>query len=144
MKKFIFLSIVFVLIVCSASVFAQNRKSVSAAEVNGTFKMNGNEFKILALGKGQLKVAFFGTYEYKMSNGQPMANTGEAAGTATIEGDTATFVPLETDACTIKMVFLRGGKLKVTQEGDSAVCGFGNNVNATGTYKKTGNAKPKF
>lgn len=127
-----------------SAIEAQERKAVSGAEVTGTFRTKGgNEFKILALGKGKLRVAFSGVYEYDSSYGK-MANTGEADGEALIEGDTATFTPEDYEECTITMKFLVGGKLKVTQDGMDSDCGFGANVYAEGLYQKVSNAKPKF
>jgi hypothetical protein len=127
------------------------RKAVGAAEVNGTFrdyfggkfKGNYNEIKILALGGGKLRVAFNLTYPYVDSTGGMMANTGTAEGTATIEGDTATFTPDDTDGCTITIKFVKPGAIKVAQQGASE-CGFGFNVSADGNYKKTSAAKPRF
>src|SRR5262249_43420534 len=69
---------------------------VTAAQVNGTWRSRKNEFKILALGKNQLKVEFEGTYEYTTGRGL-MANTGELSGTAAIEGTVATLKPPETE-----------------------------------------------
>ena len=82
---------------------AQSRKAVSAAEVNGTFrsyfggKFKGsyNEIKILALGKGRLRVSFGLIYPYVIDTGEMSANMGEALGEATIEGDTAIFTSEE-------------------------------------------------
>ena len=124
---------------------AQTRSAVSGAEVTGTFRdVSGSEFQIAALGKGKLRVAFSGVYNYKMSDGGDMANVGEAAGEAAITGDTAVFVPEDTAECTITLKFLVGKKLKVSQKGTDADCGFGHNVSADGLYKKTSSAKPKF
>jgi hypothetical protein len=66
--------------------------SVTAAQVNGTWKTKGGEFKIWALGQQRLQVEFSGVYEYKTPEG-PSANTGEGSGIATIQGDTAIFKP---------------------------------------------------
>lgn len=124
---------------------AQTRQAVSGAEVTGTFRdVSGSEFSILALGRGKLRVSFSGVYNYKMANGEPMANVGEARGEADITGDTAIFKPQETDKCSMTMKFLPGRRLKVTQNGTDAECGFGVNVSAEGSYKKTSNARPKF
>ena len=126
----------------SSEIKAQNRKSVGGAEVTGTFRSrNGNEFSILALGKGKLRIGFSGIYEYDSAYGK-MANTGEAEGIAEIEGDTAVFTPEDFDECTITIKFLVGGKLEVTQDGTDADCGFGANVFADGIYKKISNKKP--
>ncbi|MDR3401683.1 MAG: hypothetical protein P4L99_04210 [Chthoniobacter sp.] len=115
-------------------------KDVTAAQVNGTWECKLNSLKVWALGKGKLQVAFDGTYEYKSPQG-PMANTGQGAGIATIDGDTAIFRPEGADeGCKITLKFT-GGKLIVKQEGE---CGFGNRVYADGTYKKTSGKKPNF
>jgi hypothetical protein len=115
-------------------------KDVTAAQVNGTWKSGKNTFQIWALGKGKLQIAFDGVYEYKLPSG-PMANTGQGAGTATIDGDTAIFVPegAESD-CKITLKFA-AKKLIVKQEGQ---CGFGNHVYAEGTYRKVSAKKPNF
>lgn len=146
LKKLLsFCSIFAVLIIFSAEVKAQSRKVVGGAEVTGTFRdVSGSEFSILALGKGKLRISFSGVYNYKTTNGEPMAHTGEARGEAKIAGDTATFTPEDTEECTITLTFLRGGKVKVTQKGSDADCGFGHNVSAAGNYKKISNAKPKI
>ena len=113
---------------------------VTAAQVNGTWKMKGGEFKIWALGQQRLQIEFSGTYEYKSPAG-PMANEGQGSGIARIEGDTAIFKPEGADdECAIILKFTPG-KLVVTQ---TRVCGFGHNVTAEGTYKKVSSKKPKF
>ena len=114
--------------------------SVTAAQVNGTWKTKGGEFKIWALGQQRLQVEFSGVYEYKTPEG-PSANTGEGSGIATIQGDTAIFKPEGAKReCQITLKFT-GGKLVVTQ---TSICGFGHNVSAAGTYKKVSAKKPKF
>src|SRR5262245_21267340 len=107
-------------------------KSVTAAQVNGTWKTKSGEFKIWALGKQRLQVQFSGVYEYKTPQG-PMANEGEGSGIATIEGDTAIFKPEGAEEeCRITLKF-SGDKLVVRQTG---ICGFGHSVSGEGTYKK--------
>jgi len=148
------------LLICASLIFlaaainapAQDRKSVSAAEVNGTFrsayggKFKGNysEIKILALGKGKLRVAFELTYPYIDGTGAMSANLGSADGTATVTGDTAIYSSDEYGQCPITIKFVKRGIIEVTQNGVDAECGFGHNVNAGGTYKKSSGAKPKF
>lgn len=147
-KLLIFAGLIFVIFAVQTN--AQDRKSVSAAEVNGTFRMpfggkykgSYNEIKILALGKGRLRVAFGLVYPYTTGTGELTSNVGEADGTATIEGDTAVFSLEEFEECRITIKFVKPGTIEVNQ--DSAYCGFGHNVNASGTYKKTSGAKPKF
>lgn len=124
---------------------AQDRKAVSGVEVTGTFRdVSGSEFNILALGKRKLRIAFSGVYAYKMANGKPMANVGEAVGKAEITGDTAVFKPKDEEQCKIILKFLQGGRLKIKQQGTDVECGFGANVSAEGNYKKVSSAKPKF
>src|SRR5215831_3323491 len=72
--------------------YADVEKSVTAAQVNGTWKMKSGEFRIWALGEQRLQVEFSGVYEYKTPQG-PMANTGEGSGIAKVEGDIAIFKP---------------------------------------------------
>ncbi len=122
------------------TVWAQSDNSVTAAQVNGTWKTKGGEFKIWALGQQRLQVEFSGVYEYKTPQG-PTANTGEGSGIATIEGDTVIFKPEGAEEeCRITLKFTRD-KLVVTQTG---ICGFGHNVSAEGTYKKVSGKKPEF
>jgi hypothetical protein len=129
-----------------------SRKSVSGAEVTGTFRYaftgkfrrDYNEIKILALGKGKLKVSFDLLYPFIDGNGEKSANMGQLDGTAKIVGDTATLTSTEFGPCTITIKFVRPGTIRVAQEGDDAACGFGHNVTADGTYKKVSSARPNF
>jgi hypothetical protein len=153
-KLYLLMSIfAFTLLFGSANqTFSQSRKAVGAAEVNGTFrdyfggkfKGNYNEIKILALGKGKLKVYFGLTYPHIDGTGAMSANVGEAEGEAIIDGDTAVYSSNEFGACKITIKFVKPGTIKVDQEGTDSECGFGFNVSATGTYKKASAAKPKF
>ena len=148
MKKLIILLLVSFAV--ASVTFAQKRKSVSGAEVTGTFrsyykgkfKGNFNEIKILALGKGKLKVSFGLTYPFIDGTGGLDANVGEAVGTAEIAGDTALFSSEEDGGlCKIEIEFVKPGQIKVTQDGS---CGFGLNVSADGTYQKVRRTKPRF
>src|SRR5438034_1446096 len=112
---------------------------VTAAQANGVYRYYQSEFRILALGHNKLKVQFDGIYMTVSRS----PNMGYASGEATIAGIVATFVPADTQGCKITMTFLPG-KLKVTQDGSDADCGFGHNVYATGTYRKIRSGKPKF
>src|SRR6266481_5676688 len=106
-------------------------KVVTPAQTNGVYRYYQSEFRILALGHNKLKVQFDGIYMTLAKS----PNMGYAMGEATINGNVATFKPPDFERCTITSVFLPG-KLKVTQAGSDADCGFGHNVNATGTYRK--------
>lgn len=130
---------------CGSLAEAQGKRAaVSRAEVTGTFRTDDgdSEFKIEALGRGHLKVAFFGSIKLGTEGN---VNTGAASGLALIEGDTAFFVPddQEPEQCFIKLIFTKPGALKVVQEGEGN-CGFGLNVSAGGLYAKVSNTKPKF
>jgi hypothetical protein len=139
------MKVMFVSALCFATISlvamqAGSYTSVTAAQVNGTWKTKHGEFKIWALGHQRLHVEFSGVYEYKTPQG-PSANTGEGSGIATIEGDTATFKPEGAEEeCRITLKFA-GNKLVVTQTG---ICGFGHNVTAAGTYKEVSAKKRKF
>jgi hypothetical protein len=112
---------------------------VTAAQINGVYKYDRNDFRVLALGHHKLKVQFNG--EWMTRGGYP--NIGEAIGEATIEGNVATFVPGDTTKCKITMTFLRN-KMIVEQEGLDADCGFGHNVMASGTYRRVKAGRPKW
>ena len=115
------------------------QKIVTSPQANGVYRSYRSEFRILALGHNKLKVQFDGVYTTLSKS----INTGYAAGEAIIEGNIATFKHPDFGPCTITLVFLPR-KLKVTQDGSDADCGFGHNVNATGTYRKIRSGKPKF
>jgi hypothetical protein len=145
----------FLLVVCGASfglaTAAQTQKDptlpkpapkqmiVTAAQANGVYRYYQNEFRILALGNHKLKVQFDGVYMTVSKS----PHVGSAAGEAIIDGNVATFKPPDFEQCEITLVFLPG-RLKVMQSGSDADCGFGHNVNATGTYRKIRGGKPKF
>ncbi|MFN2579074.1 MAG: hypothetical protein ABR607_15470 [Pyrinomonadaceae bacterium] len=118
---------------------AQNAKVITAAQANGVYRYYDNEFRVLALGHGKLKVQFDGIYHTIAKS----TNIGYASGEGIIDGNVATFKPADTERCEITLVFLPN-KLKVMQSGSDADCGFGHNVNSTGTYKKIRSGKPKF
>ena len=115
------------------------RRFVTAAQINGVYKYDRNDFRVLALGHNKLKVQFNG--EWMTRGGYP--NIGEAIGEATIEGNVATFIPGDTTKCKITMTFLRN-KMIVEQEGLDADCGFGHNVMARGTYRRLKAGRPKW
>jgi hypothetical protein len=113
--------------------------AVSANQINGLYRHDRNEFRILALGHHKLKVEFNG--EWMTRGGYP--NIGEAIGEADIKGNVATFIPGDTTRCKITLKFLRN-RMEVTQEGLDADCGFGHNVMAGGTYRRIKTGKPRF
>ena len=128
------------------------RKSVPAAEVNGTFrhsftgkyKGSSSEIKIWAQGGGKLHVGMDLIYPYTMQNGDLMANVGQLAGKASINRDTAVYESAEFGTCKITIKFVRPGTIKVSEEESGGGCGFGHNVTAAGTYVKVSSRKPKF
>ena len=152
-KLFLLFSAVFFMGIIVFNTNAQtSRKAVSGAEVTGTFrsyftgKFKGsyNEIKILALGKGKLKVGFELSYPYITPRGEMSANVGATSGEAEIAGDTAVFSDSEFGECKITIKFVKAGLIKVSQESDGSGCGFGFNVAADGNYKKVSGAKPTF
>ena len=116
------------------------RRVVTAAQINGVYKSDRNDFRVLALGHNKLQVQFNG--EWMTRYGYP--NIGEAIGEATIDGNVVTFVPGETKNCKITMTFLPPNKMVVTQEGTDAECGFGHNVMADGKYRRVKAGRPKW
>jgi hypothetical protein len=145
------LVVLIVLLFLSNASAQRSRKSVSEAEVTGTFKMNftgkykklSNDLDILALGNNKLRIAFELIYPYTVGR-EISVNMGSSNGEATIKGDTAVFKSNEFGPCTITIKFVRPGTVKVTQTGSDSDCGFGHNVFAGGTYKKVSSKRPKF
>lgn len=116
-----------------------SQRAVTPAQINGVYKYDRNDFRVLALGHNKLKVQFNG--EWMTRGGYP--NIGEAIGEATIIGNVATFIPGDTTKCKITMTFLRN-KMIVEQEGMDAECGFGHNVMASGTYRRVKAGRPRW
>ncbi len=129
-----------------------SRKSVSGAEVTGSFRMNfsgkykkiSNDIDILALGGGKLRIAMDLVYPFTIPGNEISVNMGYLSGEAAIEGDTAVYESDEFGPCTITIKFVKPGTIKVTQDGSDADCGFGHNVFASGTYLKISSKKPTF
>lgn len=152
-RSLMMISALSVLLILPATVYAQaSRARVSAAEVNGTFRMNfrgkykdmSNEIKVLALGGGKIRIALDLIYPYTLSNGEITGNRGSLDGEASIEGDTAIYRSEEFGECEITIKFVRPGTLTITQNGSDADCGFGRNVTSEGSYRKVSSKKPKF
>lgn len=156
MRKHIFTAIVAVLgmMALSPDSYAQkSRPSVSGAEVTGTFRMSfqgkqykslSNEMLISALGGGKLRVAFDLIYPFTLQDGEVSVNMGQMEGVAAIKGDTAILQSDEFGPCRITIKFVTPGRVKVTQDGSDADCGFGHNVFAAGNYRKVSGKKPTF
>lgn len=154
MKKQILITILLSVAIGAGPEIRAQRKAVSGAEVTGSFRSyfkgvgrgSYNEILIQAQGGNKLKIEMSLVYPYKV-NREALANVGEASGEAVIKGDTAVFVPEyaaeNNNACKITLKFPKPGTLIVTTE-NNIDCGFGFNVEADGTYKKTSSAKPKF
>lgn len=114
-------------------------RAATADQVNGLYRYNRNEFRVLAIGHNKLKVQFNGEW---MTRGE-YPNIGEAIGEADIEANVATFIPGDTTKCKIILTFLRN-RVEVLQEGLDADCGFGHNVMATGNYRRVKAGRPRF
>ncbi len=154
MRKSIFsmLVVLGLTVVFAFGASAQNsRKSVSAVEVNGTFRMNfqgkfrkfSNEVKILSRGGGKIRIALDLVYPYTTRSGEPSVNMGGLDAEAEIAADVAKYTS-EDGKCTITIKFVKAGTIKVTQDGSDGECGFGHNVFARGTYTKVSSKKPSF
>ena len=143
-------SIIFVALLFAFALSASTSRAQSSQvvlhykDVVGTYEAKvGSVISIDRAPQGMLAIEVQAVYPYRMANGELMANTGAASGTAKLVGDTALFTPPETTRCTIKLVF-RQRKLIVTQQGNDSDCGFGHNVNASDTYKLTSRRPQHF
>lgn len=148
MKKIGIIFVFLIVFIAAASETFAQRKSVSGAEVTGTFSTGGeaaNEVKILALGKGKLKVEFSLIYVRVLEDGEEIAYTGNPSGIADIVGDEAVLQLREDDnVCMIRIHFVEPGKIEVSENGDCAGLVGGMNVTSEGTYSKISNARPVF
>jgi hypothetical protein len=150
MKTFLIVAIL--MLACFVGNSFGQRKSVSAAEVNGSFKMNytgkskgySNRIYIWANGNGELQIAFILVYPKWNMKGELSEMYGSADGVASIIGDTAVYRSDRLGSCEIKIKFVKNGVIKVTQDSDPLNCGFSGDVFATGTYKKVSSKKPSF
>ena len=130
------------------SVSKSDNKSAVQNVLTGTYlyktERYNNEFKIEQISENQIRVAFSGSTEYKMADGEPMSDAGEtkpqivALDTAT--KTTGVLAPEGEDECRITLKFSKD-KLQVEQEG---LCGFGAKVSASGSYKRTNTEVPVF
>ena len=101
-----------------------------AGGVTGTYKAANGDVLVLDTGDGKIKFAVSAVHQ---------TNTGEVSGQAPLNGSTAHYVDKDNDCI---MWFMFGqDKLKVDQDG---ICGMGLNVTASGSYKRTSSAPPKF
>ncbi len=129
-----------------------SRKSVPAAEVNGTFRMpftgrfkgSSNEIKILALGGGKLHIAMELMYPFVV-NGELSANLGELDGEAAIVGDVAVYDSMPRTAHALSPSNSSGpARSRSRRKAWTSLADLAHNVFADGTYKKISSAKPKF
>jgi hypothetical protein len=97
--------------------------------------------QIASIGRGKLHISGEFVYPYKANN-EALANVGSLDGEAAMVGDVATYSSTEFGPCTITIKFVRRGIIRVRQM-DSG-CGFGFNVEATGTCHKVSFRKPTF
>jgi hypothetical protein len=83
MKKSIPLATVVLLLASTFALTQSPRRVVTAAQINGVYKSDRNDFRVLALGHHKLQVQFNG--EWMTRYGYP--NIGEAIGEATVDGN---------------------------------------------------------
>ena len=138
------LATIAVLLSIWADVVTAQPHIVTAAEANGVYSgPHHGKIRILALGHQKLRVQIDAFYEYHNQCGKA-ANFGTFDGIARIDSNVAVLSNLDFPGCTFRLDFLEDYRLKVTQDGDENDCDFGQNVNATGIYKKVKGGKPKF
>jgi hypothetical protein len=137
----------------SFAILAQaQRKSVSGAEITGTFvsrfkgdfKDSASEIMIQALGGGKFRIGMNLIYPYTDGTGNLTANMGTLDGTGKITGDTGIYESGEFGYCKITVKFVKPGQIKVSQEEKEDGCGFGHKVTANGTFTRVSGKKPKF
>ena len=125
-------------------------KPTAAAKVADTISgqyetKDGDLLAVKRLPSGKIKYqlqAFYPSANPSLKDNPGGPNLGTAEGEAAIKGNTMVIVPPDTTKCRITVVF-RGQKADVSQSGCDSDCGFGLNVDASGSYKKKSN-KPDF
>jgi hypothetical protein len=152
MKKIYRSMFALIMFLSFAFVAEAQRKSVSGAEITGTFlsrfkgdfKDSANEIMIQALGKGKFRIGMSLIYPDKDAMGNPSANMGTLDGIGKITGDIGIYESNEFGYCKVTVKFVKPGQIKVSQEDKDGGCGFGLNVSANGTFTKVSGKKPKF
>jgi len=106
---------------------------------------DGDLLAVKRLPSGKVKYqlqAFYPSANPSLKDNPGGPNLGTAEGEASVKGNTMVIVPPDTTKCRITVVF-RGQTADVKQSGCDSDCGFGLNVDATGSYKKK-SSKPDF
>jgi len=107
------------------------RLAVGAAEVNGTFRdARGHEFTLLAVGAGNVQVAY---QPHPTPTGSQLLPTGQAV----IRADSALYTALA-GGCPLRFYFIQPGTLRVQAPG----CSEQVRASMAGTYQKVSSAKP--
>jgi hypothetical protein len=133
-----------VLVMLTASICAAQGSSLLKSpvkDVTGHYRLTKEEFRnrldVRQLAGGKIKfhlLALWVSY-----NNPDNIHNGELQGIAKLENGVALY---DQDGCKIKIEFF-SNRARVTQL-DDAGCGFGANVTAAGTYRKSNSNKPKF
>jgi hypothetical protein len=125
----------------SCAVQAQSSPQAAAKSVTGHYRFTKEEFRnrldVQQLAGGKIKFYLLALW-VSYNNPQNIHN-GELQGVVAVEKGVAIY---DQDDCKLKFEFL-SNRVRVTQLNETG-CGFGANVNAAGSYRKTDSKKPKF
>lgn len=99
--------------------------------------------EVLELPDHKVRISFLGVWPNDRKRTETR-NIGSFDETVPLSGRTATVkLQYEDEPCIISLNF-KSNRVIVTQEGASNRCGFGFNVEASGTYVKTSSRPPTF
>lgn len=113
-------------------------KSTIAGNLTGTYVLGTgeltNRLRISQLKNGHIWFFLNAYYKYHDVSGELGANMGDAEGNLPLQGDTMVWKAADGPG---QLTFtFSNGKCVIQQTGSAFDCGFGHNVNASGTYKK--------
>ncbi len=120
----------------------QARPLAPGASVTGTYEMRMGPSAGCSLEVEQLprsRIHFL----LDCNRGGPSYNMGSAEDTIPISRGVAVYRTREFGTCEIRFTFFDGW-MRARQEEEGGGCGFGHNVVASGTYRHTSTARPRF
>ena len=119
------------------------RPLAPGARVTGTYEMRTGPAAECTLEAEQLprgRVHFM----LDCNRGGPSYNMGSAEDTIPIARGVAVYRATEFGKCEIRFTFYDDGWMRALHEEEGGGCGFGANVQASGTYRRTSTARPRF
>jgi hypothetical protein len=135
-------SLLLVSLLSGGQPLATATKAKQARNVTGHYVMRREEFRnrldVEQLANGKIKFDLIALWV--SANNPDNIHNGEIQATVSLEKGVAVY---EAGDCRLKMEF-QPTSVRIWQSDEAGDCGFGANVTATGTYRKSDSKKPKF